>query len=302
MGIEAVGLSKRFGQHWAVRGLTLRVAPGEIVGLLGPNGAGKSTTMRLLTGYLTPTSGEVKVNGVSIRAGGAQWRGQLGYLPEVNPLHRELYVCEYLSYVAQLHGVRDRRESIDYAVDVTGLGGVRRRRIGQLSKGYRQRVGLAATLIHNPKTIILDEPTTGLDPNQIVEIRRVIREVGRDRAILLSSHIMQEIEALCDRVAIIHRGELLEEGKTSVVMRSQNRSTVVVGFSSPVAEGELRNWFPNADLESLPNDEWVIHSTGGEDIREALFHRSVRAGHTIVTLYRRSSHLEDVFRALTAET
>ncbi len=282
-----------------VNELTLSVRPGEIMGLLGPNGAGKSTTMRMLTGGIAPSSGMAYVNGLPVTGSDTSWRRALGYLPEQNPLYPEMYVSEYLRYVARLYGVARPRQEADRVAELTGLTKERGRRIGVLSKGYRQRVGLAAALIGNPTTLILDEPTNGLDPNQIVEIRRVIRDVGRERAVLLSTHIMQEVEALCDSVAIVSRGSLMAQGPTSEVVSRRNARTFVVGFGAAVELAQLRADFPQLEVEPLPKGEFALHGRDGEDYRAALYEYAVARRLPLLTLYERESHLEDVFRALT---
>ena len=213
MSLAISHLSKRFGRQWAVHDLNLEVPNGVILGLLGPNGAGKTTTMRMLTGYLPPTEGEAWVAGQRVDADSVAWKSNLGYLSERNPLPDDLYVREYLAYTGRLYRLKENRRCVDRALSLTGLSHMASRKIAVLSKGYRQRVGLAAALIHSPKVLILDEPTNGLDPNQIAEIREVIRTVGSETTVLLSTHIMQEVEALCDSVAIIHSGALVAHGR-----------------------------------------------------------------------------------------
>lgn len=299
MGIRIENLSKSFGSRLAVDGLSLTVKPGEVMGLLGPNGAGKSTTMRILTGGLLPSAGDAFVNGVSVVHGDGSWRVGLGYLPEQNPLYFEMYTYEYLRHVAELYHVKHVKAAVERVATLTGLLREKNRRIGVLSKGYKQRVGLAAALIADPKTLILDEPTNGLDPNQIVEIRRVIREVGNEKAVLLSTHIMQEVEALCDSVAIVNQGRLMAVGKTSEVVSQRNSRTFLVGFQEQVPPETLCLWFPEASIEQLPEGEWALHLKGEDDIRASLYQHAVQAGYTLVSLYARESHLEDVFRNLT---
>lgn len=301
-GILLEGLGKRYGDKWALRNLTLQVKPGQIVGLLGPNGAGKSTTMRMLTGLLEPTEGKATVNGMPVASSSTKWKVSLGYLPEQNPLYRELYVREYLAYVAQLYHLRHSEQAIARAIHLTGLGPEQYKKIAHLSKGYKQRVGLAAALIHSPKTLILDEPTSGLDPNQMAEIRSMIRNLGHSTAILLSSHIMQEVEATCDQVAIIQHGNLVAQGDTATVMRQQAGNTLIFAFAQDVEPTLLQQWFPQAQLEARPNHEWALHINSHEDLRAQLFTKAVQAHLTLITLYQRVSHMEEVFRALTQET
>ena len=211
MSIAVHEVEKRFGEQLALKGVTLRLEKGEVVGLLGPNGAGKSTLMRLVTGYLPPTSGRIEVCGIDVMDQPLETKRRIGYLPEHNPLHEEMYVREYLKFVAGVHGVANRTERVDSVLAEVGLMPEVHKQIGQLSKGYRQRVGLAQALIHDPEVLILDEPTSGLDPNQLVDIRALIRRLGQDRTVILSTHIMQEVEAMCDRVVLIRLGEIVAD-------------------------------------------------------------------------------------------
>lgn len=302
MGIEIEDLGRRYGARWVLRDMSLSVKPGEVVGLLGPNGAGKSTTMKILTGILTPSAGQAMVNGTDVTDLRPAWRRGIGYLPEQNPLYNELYVLEYLRYVARIFRVASIKKAVERAVGITGLAPEQHQRIGHLSKGYRQRVGLAAALLHDPETLVLDEPTSGLDPNQIVEIRQAIREVGQTKAVLLSSHIMQEVEAMCDRVAIVNHGRLVAEGRTVEVMGRGAGNVVVVGFAKGITQQLLESWFPGRQVESLPGDEWAIHGVAARETQLFLFNRAVEMEIPILTLYARQSHLEDVFRALTASS
>jgi len=294
-------LCKYFGTRLVLDRLTLEVNNGQIMGLLGPNGAGKSTTMRIITGVLRPSSGEVYVNGLSVMGENATWRDKLGYLPEQNPLYAELYAYEYLHYVARLYRLKNARKRVEEVGELTGLCEVRNRRIKILSKGYKQRVGLAAALIADPETLILDEPTNGLDPNQIVEIRNVIKEVGKQKAVLLSTHIMQEVELLCDSVAIIRDGKLVAVGATKELVANRDLQTYVVGFVNSPTSDELAQWCPEAKVERLENGDWLVQTTLKDDLRPLLFHQASKKGYTLHTLYLRTSHLEEVFRSLTLE-
>jgi ABC-2 type transport system ATP-binding protein len=213
--IRIQNVSKRFGEQWALKGVNLEVPTGQVLGLLGPNGAGKSTLMRLITGYLPPSEGSVEVCGFSVETHPEETRKRVGYLPEHNPLHPEMYVREYLAFVAGMHRVKDPAQAVERVVGAVGLGPEAHKEIGQLSKGYRQRVGLAQALVHEPEALILDEPTSGLDPHQLVEIRQLIRSVGARRTVLLSTHIMQEVEAMCDRVVFIRKGQVVASGTTA---------------------------------------------------------------------------------------
>lgn len=204
-------VSKAYGEQFALRDITLEVPAGQVLGLLGPNGAGKSTLMKLITGYIAPTIGEVRVCGIDVSVDPEAAKAKVGYLPEHNPLYLEMYVREYLQFLAGLHGVASAKERVEEVIEEVGLGVESHKLIAQLSKGYRQRVGLAGAMIHNPEVLILDEPTSGLDPNQLVEIRELIRRVGEKRTVILSTHIMQEVEAMCSRVVLIRRGDLVAD-------------------------------------------------------------------------------------------
>ncbi|MFN5333874.1 MAG: ATP-binding cassette domain-containing protein [Bacteroidota bacterium] len=211
MSIEVHQISKTYGNQKAVDQISFQAKPGEIVGFLGPNGAGKSTTMKMITGYLEPDGGEIMVCGLKVKPGDLLTQKRIGYLPELNPLYPDMYVREYLGFIAGLHKVSDKKERIEESIELTGLQREAHKQIHQLSKGYKQRVGLAAAIIHNPDVLILDEPTSGLDPNQIIEIRNLIQTLGKDKTILFSSHILQEVEAICDRMIIIHKGMIVAD-------------------------------------------------------------------------------------------
>jgi ABC-2 type transport system ATP-binding protein len=221
MSIAVHAVEKRFGDQRALKGVTLRLEKGEVVGLLGPNGAGKSTLMRLVTGYLPPTSGRIEVCGFDVMDEPLETKRRVGYLPEHNPLHEDMYVREYLRFVAGVQGVANRNERVDAVIAEVGLTPEVHKQIGQLSKGYRQRVGLAQALIHDPEVLILDEPTSGLDPNQLVDVRALIRTLGRDRTVILSTHIMQEVEAMCDRVVLIRLGEIVADASLKSMLNAE---------------------------------------------------------------------------------
>ncbi|HUQ66496.1 MAG TPA: ATP-binding cassette domain-containing protein [Flavitalea sp.] len=209
MSIEVSQLTRMYGEQKAVDDISFNLNKGEIVGFLGPNGAGKSTTMKIITGYLKPDKGTAVVSGIDVQHDPLSAKRKIGYLPEANPLYYDMYVQEYLGFVADVHAVSNKKNKINSIIDTVGLTPEKHKRTGQLSKGYKQRVGLAAALIHDPEVLVLDEPTTGLDPNQIIEIRELIRHLGKNKTVLFSTHILQEVEALCDRVIIIHKGRLI---------------------------------------------------------------------------------------------
>ena len=235
MSIEVKNLLKQYGEQKAVNNISFKVGKGEIVGFLGPNGAGKSTTMKIITGYLQQTGGEAFVCGINVAENPLETKKKIGYLPELNALYYDMYVKEYLGFVAEVHKVEDPKSKIEKVIELTGLKVESKKKIGQLSKGYKQRVGLAAALIHDPEVLILDEPTSGLDPNQIVEIRDVIKQQGANKTVLFSSHILQEVEAICDRVIIINKGELVADDKLSNLQKGNNEShSVVIQFKEAV--------------------------------------------------------------------
>lgn len=304
MSIRVQDLSKEYNHQRALDHISLTVQPGEIVGFLGPNGAGKSTTMKIATGYLPPTAGTVEVNGFDVRTHAMEVRRSVGYLPEHNPLYLDLYVKEYLRFAGSLHGLRgaELSQSIAAVIERVGLEREQHKRIGQLSKGYRQRVGLAQALLHNPPVLILDEPTTGLDPNQLTEIRQVIREAGRDKTVLFSTHIMQEVEAICDRVVIINRGQIVIDQPLSQ-LRSGSSGTGVVVVAE--FEGDLTNPAVLATVsgvelvEPLGAGQYRIMATPGTDLRGAIFRLAADQNLTLVGLRQQENSLESIFKELT---
>jgi ABC-2 type transport system ATP-binding protein len=288
----------------AVDQITLTVQPGEIVGFLGPNGAGKSTTMKITTGYLAPTQGTVEVNGFDVRTHPMDVRRSVGYLPEHNPLYLDLYVKEYLRFAGSLHGLRGSELSRRLAdmIQLVGLGREQHKRIGQLSKGYRQRVGLAQALLHNPPVLILDEPTTGLDPNQLAEIRQVIRDAGRDKTVLFSTHIMQEVEAICDRVVIINRGHIVADGPLSQ-LRSASAGTgvvVVAEFEGELTHPDVLANLPGVEqVEPLGRGQYRLTAALNTDLRGAIFRLAADKNLTLVGLRQQENSLEGLFKELT---
>src|SRR6186713_1083232 len=241
MSIEVKNLLKVYGEQKAVNDISFKVGKGEIVGFLGPNGAGKSTTMKIITGYLEKTSGEAFVCGMNVADQPLETKKKIGYLPELNALYYDMYVREYLSFVAELHKIKSQKSKVESVIELTGLTVESKKKIGQLSKGYKQRVGLAAALIHDPEVLILDEPTSGLDPNQIVEIRDVIKKLGQNKTVLFSSHILQEVEALCDRVIIINKGLIVADDKLSNLQQNTTgQHTVIVAFKEAVSIETLK--------------------------------------------------------------
>lgn len=302
MSIVVQGVTKFYGEQKALDNVSFEIKTGEIVGFLGPNGAGKSTMMKIITGFIPPTSGNVFVNGIETSGGSLEIKKKIGYLPENNPLYPEMYIREYLQFAASLYKSDiPVKKQIDNIIEVTGLAPEQRKKIGSLSKGYRQRVGLAQALIHNPDVLILDEATTGLDPNQIIEIRNLIRDAGKQKTVMLSTHIMQEVEAICNRVIIIDKGVIVadEEKKDIYSKIHQSRQVIFVEFGSDIDEVSLRS-IPNVDsLKKSKGNSWLIESSADQDIRPAIFDFAVRKNLTVLSLQKKENNLEEVFRILT---
>ncbi len=306
--IEVRNLTKRYGPERAVDDISFEVRRGEVLGFLGPNGAGKSTTMKVITCYLPPTEGTVVVDGKDVRSDSLAVRGKVGYLPESTALYHDMVTYDYLRFVASMRGIPDDQHSARIAemVDVCGLEAVLGKRIDALSKGYRQRVGLAQAMIHDPPILILDEPTSGLDPNQIIEIRELIRRIGQEKTVILSTHILSEVQASCDRVLIIHRGKLVADGTPEDLQASfSGGQTVVVGVLNGEPDvGERMSAIEGVRVlgrEDAPNGEslWTVSAEGSADIRPDLFRLAVDHGWTLTELHREQVNLEDVFRQLT---
>jgi len=302
MSIIVHGVTKLYGEQKALDNVSFEVKTGEIVGFLGPNGAGKSTMMKIITGFIPASLGVVHVNGLEVGTENLEIRKQIGYLPENNPLYPEMYVREYLGFVASIYktGI-SKKVQIDNIVELTGLAPEQKKKIGSLSKGYRQRVGLAQALIHNPGVLILDEATSGLDPNQIVEIRNLIKEAGKEKTVMLSTHIMQEVEAICDRVIIIDKGVIVANEEKSKIYSFIKRSKQVirVEFDRETKEISLSE-IPNvSSVRFISNNLWFIEAEGDVDIRPGIFNFAVRNNMTVLSLQKEESNLEDVFRHLT---
>jgi len=303
MSISVEHVSKIFGSQQALRDVSFTVNSGEIVGLIGPNGAGKSTLMKIICALLAPTSGEVKLNGARISGDSTDIRRLLGYLPENNPLYTDMYVREFLLYVSGLYNLGKKSDDrVREAISLTGLEPEMHKKIGVLSKGYRQRVGLAQAIIHNPEILILDEPTTGLDPNQIIEIRNLISDLGRQKTVILSTHIMQEVEAICQRVIIINKGQIIANDLTGKIGQHSGKKTqtIIVEFSEEINSEILRELPSIDEIRKLKSGTWLIETTGSHDIREELFKLAVRNNLVILSLHRKDRKLEDVFRELTS--
>lgn len=301
MSISVKNLTKVYGTQKAVDNITFEIPDGQIVGFLGPNGAGKTTTMKILTCFIPQTSGEATVNNFDVEKNSLEVRKSVGYLPEHNPLYKEMYIKEYLAFVAELHGIRKGVKGlVADMIEKTGLTIEQNKRIGQLSKGYRQRVGLAQALIHDPKVLILDEPTTGLDPNQITEIRNLIKEVGKDRTVILSTHIMQEVEAMCDRVIIINEGKIVADDSTKALRQGiKTTTTVQVVFKTAVTAEQLNTIEGVTTVKDLGGNKWELISNNDIDLEEAAFGFAVNNKLIITELKQLESSLESVFQQLT---
>ena len=299
MSIQVKGLVKNYGLQTAVNAISFEVAKGEIVGFLGPNGAGKSTTMKMITGYLQPDGGSVSVSGINVALQPVEAKKKIGYLPESNALYYDMYVREYLMYVADVHEVNDKKGKVEAVIKLTGLTPESKKKVGQLSKGYKQRVGLAAALIHDPEVLILDEPTSGLDPNQIIEIRNVIKEQGRDKMVLFSSHILGEVEAICDRVIIINKGNIVADDRLANLQKRSSGSFVKVSFTESL-EPEWLNRLPGVTNVSKENGRhWTLRTGEPDTVRKALLSMAVAHNLNIESLQAGSESLEEVFRSLT---
>jgi len=299
MSIQVKNLLKEYGAQKAVNQLSFTAQKGEIVGFLGPNGAGKSTTMKIITGYLQPTGGEAWVCGISVNDSPLETRKKIGYLPELNALYYDMYVREYLTFIAGLHHLTDTKAAVEKVIETVGLTPESKKKIGQLSKGYKQRVGLAAALIHDPEVLILDEPTSGLDPNQIIEIREVIKKQGQDKTVLFSSHILQEVEAICDRVIIINKGNLVADDTLTNLRKSASGEVVSVSFKETV-DRVLLDKLP-AVKEIIKNEanNWQLATHDSDQLRKQILAMALQHNLNIVSLQSENQSLEDIFRSLT---
>jgi len=300
MSIKVEFITKKYGEQFALDNVSFEAAQGEIVGFLGPNGAGKSTMMKILTCYIPPSAGKAVVNGFDVMESPIEVKRSVGYLPEHNPLYLDMYVKEYLEFIGGLHKIPDKKKRVAQMVEMTGLEVEQHKKIGALSKGYRQRVGLAQALIHDPKVLILDEPTTGLDPNQLEEIRKLIKNIGREKTVMLSTHIMQEVELLCDRVIIINKGKIVTDEETQVLQQGdENRIVVVVEFDKEPAREALLSITGVLEAAQQKERTWQIVSGTDIDLRPSLFKFAVEQGLTVLEMQREEMKLEDVFKKLT---
>ena len=307
MDIEIENLSKRYGTQKAVDNISFKVRTGEILGFLGPNGAGKSTTMKMITGYLAMGDGNIKIGGKAVADAGDEIRRHIGYLPENNPLYLDMPVMDYLGFCAALQGVAEEKipDRVREMIRVTGLNKEKHKKIGELSKGYRQRVGLAQAMIHDPAILILDEPTTGLDPNQIVEIRKLIREIGKEKTVILSTHILPEVEATCDRILIINKGKIVADGTSETLRKQASGSEIIKVRIEDGSHGDIQfalrqlSGASQVDLLDAAMNRFEVQSQPGTSLRRDIFKMCSEKGWVLTEMTALETRLEDIFRNLT---
>lgn len=304
MSISVQNIVKTYGTQCAVDGVSFEIPSGEIVGFIGPNGAGKSTTMKIITGYLSQFEGTVLVNGLDVRENPIEVKKTIGYLPEHNPLYLDMYVREYLLFFAKMYGLgKNSKSAVDEVIERIGLEKEQHKKISMLSKGYRQRVGLASVLIHNPQVLILDEPTTGLDPNQLVEIRNLIETVGKSKTVMLSTHIMQEVEAICDRVIIINDGRIVaNDSAESIKKQNTSELTLSVEFLEECTKENLLTIPLVKEVAMISEKHWLLSPTDNADIRQNVFKFAVEHNLTVLSSQVQEKSLEKVFYELTQKT
>jgi gliding motility-associated ABC transporter ATP-binding subunit GldA len=303
MSLLVEHLTKAYGPQKAVNDINFEVKKGEIVGFLGPNGAGKSTTLKIATSYLPPSGGRVVVGGYDVVAHPMEVKRITGYLPEHNPLYLDLYVHEFLTFVGRLYGLKGAglKRRVDEMIRLCGLGREQNKKIENLSKGYRQRIGLAQALIHDPAVLILDEPTSGLDPNQLLEIRKLIRDISQDKTVIFSTHIMQEVEAICERVVVINKGEIVANDRLENLMANKgNQASVIVEFETSVDTLEMERLPGVINIVALGDNRLRIHLHPGVDIRPEIFRYAADRKLSLIGLRQEENSLENIFRELTA--
>ncbi|HRP53919.1 MAG TPA: gliding motility-associated ABC transporter ATP-binding subunit GldA [Fluviicola sp.] len=299
MSIEVKHLSKYYGEQAAVNDVSFSIGKGEIVGFLGPNGAGKSTTMKMITGYIPASEGEIYVCGIPVNVDAIETKKRIGYLPENNPLYLDMYVKEYLEFVGNIYHLKNVKERVKEMIQLVGLEVEQNKKIGMLSKGYRQRVGLAQAIIHNPDVLILDEPTSGLDPNQLVEIRELIKQIGKEKTVMLSTHILQEVEAICDRVIIIRKGELVADNLASNLQHENNTQVVYAEFDNAVSKSFLQKIPDVTKIERVNDQVYLIEAPTDIDLRKTVAQFAQENNLLILTLRTEEKSLEEVFKSLT---
>lgn len=300
MSIKISNITKEYGKQKALDNISIEIKKGEIVGLLGPNGAGKSTLMKIISCYIPPTSGNVEVMDFDIFEEPLKVKSSIGYLPESNPLYHEMYVKEYLEFVAGVFNITNKKERIKEIIELTKLTNEQHKKIGALSKGFKQRVGLAQAFIHNPDVLILDEPTSGLDPNQLIEIRNLIKEIGASKTVLFSSHIMQEVEAICDRIIIINNGKLIADSPKNEIQRLwKDKEIIIVEFKESIDNLQLENIPDVKDIVKTDNGKWKITVENKEDIRPLIYDFAKNNNLTLIGLQSEEISLEHIFQNLT---
>jgi ABC-2 type transport system ATP-binding protein len=299
MSIEVKNLSKFYGEQAAVNDISFSIGKGEIVGFLGPNGAGKSTTMKMITGFIPASEGEIRVCGKEVSVDSIETRKHVGYLPENNPLYLDMYVKEYLEFVGKIYKIKNVRERVKEMIRLVGLEVEQNKKIGMLSKGYRQRVGLAQAIIHNPDVLILDEPTSGLDPNQLVEIRDLIKRIGKEKTVMLSTHILQEVEAICDRVIIIRKGQLVADNLASNLQVATDLQVVFAEFDGSVSKNLLQRIPGVTKVQKVTENSFLIESNETEDLRKTVAQFAQQNNLLVLTLRTEEKSLEEVFKSLT---
>lgn len=302
MSIEVVDLKKFYGEQAALGGISFKVNTREIVGFLGPNGAGKSTTMKILTGFIPATSGAAKVCGFDVEENSIETRKRIGYLPEHNPLYLDMYVKEYLHFVAGVYNLDRIAHRVDEVIALVGLDREKKKKIGALSKGYRQRVGLAQAIIHDPDVLILDEPTSGLDPNQLTEIRELIKRIGQTKTVMLSTHIMQEVEAICDRIIIINNGILVADDTSKTLQKDDKKQVVIVEFDpeQKVSARQIERIEGVTNVKKLDGEStWLVESVGGTDLRKHISKAALQNSWLVLSMRSEEKSLEQVFKELT---
>ncbi len=300
MSVEVKNLTKIYGAQRAVNDISFTAKKGEVLGFLGPNGAGKTTTMKIITCFIPQTEGDVTVSGYDVVDNPIEVRRHIGYLPEHNPLYKDMYVKEYLSFIAGMHKITNKRQRVSEMIDMTGLGQEQNKLIGALSKGYRQRVGLAQAMLHNPDVLILDEPTSGLDPNQLVEIRGLIKQIGQEKTVIFSTHIMQEVQALCDRVVIINKGNLVaNDNIETLTSRVTGERIVTIEFVEHASKSSLNKIKGVTRVEKVSENKWKLASDLKTDIRPAAFHFAVAEKLTLIEMNQETVSIENIFQQLT---
>ncbi len=301
MSVSVKGVSKIYGSQKALNNVSFEIGTGEVVGFLGPNGAGKSTMMKILTSFITQSEGEVKVCGIDVINNSIESRKKIGYLPEHNPLYLDMYVREFLAFIADIHKIKNKKERVNEMIELTGLTPEKTKKIKQLSKGYRQRVGLAAALIHDPEVLILDEPTTGLDPNQLKEIRVLIKDIGATKTIMLSTHIMQEVEAICDRAIIIKNGEIVADNQIEALQQGTSEVIIEIEFEKSIDINKLRLINTVNRIIDLGDNKFEIYREENSDVRPQISQFAIDNNNLVLSMQKREQKMEDVFQNLTKD-